>query len=218
MTVGTSKPALRLLEGGRAENEADGALVVALQQGDPRASREAWRRFGPYVRRSLRRLLGPGADEDDLSQEVFLRFFDRVRTLREPGAVRSFLFGICLRVVRKELSRRWVRRWLRLTDDGQLPERGPTYLDQDAREAREAVVRYYRILDGLGTEARSIFVTRHIEGLELTEVAGLHGLSVSTTQRRLARAEKRVAAMVNADPALAAFAHAQSEAEEVLEP
>jgi len=216
-TGGTSKPALVLLEGGRGEAITDEAIALALQRGDAGASLEAWRRFCPFVRGSLRRLLGPGSEEEDLVQEVFLRFFQRVGTLREATAVRGFLFGICVRVVRKEVSRRWLRRWLRLTDDGQLPERGPASFDQDAREAREAVVRYYRVLDALGSEARSLFVTRHIEGLELAEVARLHGLSVSTTQRRLGRAEKRVAALVNADPALASFANQQIEAEEVLE-
>ena len=50
----------------------------------------------------MRRLLGPDRDIEDLSQEVFLRFFAAVPRLREPEAVRSFLFGICVRVTRRE--------------------------------------------------------------------------------------------------------------------
>lgn len=185
---------------------SDVALAEALVRGDGAAPYRAWLRFEPMVRGHLRRMVGPGLDEDDLCQEVFLRFFGRVHTLRDPAAVRSFLFAMCLRVSRKELRRRWLKRWLRLTDDGTLPEASPESAAVRPREAeadaRDAVVRYYAILDAVGGQGRSLFVSRYIEGLELAEVARLHGLSVSTTQRRLGRVAKRVQAMVRRDPLL----------------
>lgn len=202
---------------GSAEGDrwSDRALAEALVRGDQDAPHRAWQRFEPAARGNLRRLMGPGLDEDDLCQEVFLRFFGRVRTLREPDAVRSFLFAVCLRVARKELRRRWLRRWLRLTDDGNLPENAPEGAAggrEETAAARAAVARYYAILDVIGGQGRSLFVARYIEGLELTEVARLHGLSLSTTQRRLGRVAKRVQAMVRRDPLLAEMADAEPEA------
>ncbi len=202
-----------------AEDESpegsDAELARALVRGDGGAPYRAWQRFEPIARGYLRRMVGPGLDEDDLCQEVFLRFFGRVHTLRDPNAVRSFLFAVCLRVSRKELRRRWVRRWLRLTDDGALPDPAPDTggargHDGEA-EARDAVARYYAILDAIGGQGRSLFVARYIEGLELTEVARLHGLSVSTTQRRLGRVAKRIQAMVRRDPLLVEIADAAGE-------
>jgi RNA polymerase sigma-70 factor (ECF subfamily) len=200
-------------QGGRS---LDTALAEALIRGEGQAPYQAWQRFEPLARGYLQRMVGPGADEDDLCQEVFLRFFARVHTLRDPNAVRSFLFAVCLRVSRKELRRRWLRRWLRLTEDGTLPERVP---DGDVArgreggvEARDAVARYYAILDAVGGQGRSLFVARYIEGLELTEVARAHGLSVSTTQRRLARVAKRIQAMVRRDPLLVEIVGADGEA------
>jgi RNA polymerase sigma-70 factor (ECF subfamily) len=179
--------------------------VLALRRGDPRAELEAWNRFSPGVDGTLRRLLGPGpeADRADLLQEVFIRFFRRVGTLREPAAVRGFLTGICLRVVRGEIAARRRRRWLRLTSTGDAPEPAPGERDD---ESREAVRRYYGLLDRLPGRERSIFVARAIEGLTLEEVAGLHGVSVSTAQRRIERATARVALLARRDPLLATFA------------
>ena len=192
------------------------ALAQALVRGDGDAPYRAWQRFEPLARGYLRRMVGPGLDEEDLCQEAFLRFFGRVKTLRDPNAVRAFLFGVCLRVARKELRRRWLRRWLRLTDDGTLPERAPESSGvrgrEDDVEARDAVGRYYAILDSIGGQGRSLFVSRFIEGLELTDVARLHGLSVSTTQRRLGRVAKRIQAMVRRDPLLATIADGGEEA------
>jgi RNA polymerase sigma-70 factor (ECF subfamily) len=180
----------------------DVALVEALRRGAPGAERLAWFRFGPMVARTVCRLAGPGCDEEDLSQEVFLRFFRKVGRLREPGSVRPYLTGICIRVVRREVRRRWLRRWLRLTSGGDVPDiPGP---DVDP-ESRQVVEHYYRVLDHLSAEGRSLFVARHIEGLTLAEVAALHGLSVSTAQRKLARARARIAALAKSDPVLCAY-------------
>jgi RNA polymerase sigma-70 factor (ECF subfamily) len=181
----------------------DAAIAEALRRGERQAELEAWNRFSPGVAQTLARLLGPGPDREDLLQEVFLRFYKRIRTLREPAAVRGFLFGICLRVVQGEISSRSRRRWLLLTGTGDAPE---TAVPGPDIEARATIARYYALLDRLGASERSIFVSRTIERLTLAEVAEAHGVSISTAQRRLARATKRVAALVRNEPALMRFA------------
>src|SRR5690242_10539024 len=102
-------------------SEGDAACVLALRRRDPRAELAAWNRFSPAVDATLRRLLGPDAREarEDLLQEVFLRFFRRLPTLRDPAAARGFLTGICLHVVRGEIAARRRRSWLRLTRTGE---------------------------------------------------------------------------------------------------
>jgi len=194
---------LRILRGEVTDFDTDEALVAGLCRGDARAELAAWNRFASRVDATLRRLLGPGHDRqarEDLLQEVFIRFYARVGTLRVPGAVGGFLTGITVHVVHGELAR---RSWLRLTVTGATPE---VASPPPSSEAREAVLRYYRKLDLLGAKDRSIFVARTIEGLTLAEVAAAHGLSVSTTQRRLSRATKKVALLVRRDPMLANLA------------
>jgi RNA polymerase sigma-70 factor (ECF subfamily) len=181
----------------------DAEIAEALKRGERTAELEAWNRFAPGTGETLRRLLGPGPDREDLLQEVYLRFFRNIRSLREPAAVRGFLAGICVHVVRQEIARRRRARWLHLTATGSPPDTVTTVPDV---ESRDVIARYYGILDQLGGKERSIFVSRTIEKLTLSEVAGVHGISVSTAQRRLARATKRVAALVRHDPVLATLA------------
>jgi RNA polymerase sigma-70 factor (ECF subfamily) len=195
--------AFRVLQGQARDAESDVALVEALRRREPQAELAAWNRFATGVDQTLRRLLGPGPDREDLLQEVFIRFFRRINTLREPGAVRGFLTGICIHVVRAEISHRQRRRWLSLTSTGDLPEPAPSAPDL---EGREAVSRYYGLIDRLGGKDRSFFVARTIEGMTLDEVAAAHDVSVSTAQRRINRASKRVATLIKRDPMLARFA------------
>jgi RNA polymerase sigma-70 factor, ECF subfamily len=198
----------RVLQGQR-DADSDVALVEALRRGEAPAELAAWNRFSTGVDQTLRRLLGPGPDREDLLQEVFIRFYRRIGTLREPSAVRGFLTGICIHVVRAEIGRRQRHRWLSLTATGDLPEPLPSTPDL---EGREAVTRYYRMIDKLGGKDRSYFVARTIEGMTLDEVAAAHEVSVSTAQRRINRATKRVAALVRRDPMLAQFAAKQAQA------
>jgi RNA polymerase sigma factor (sigma-70 family) len=179
----------------------DVAVVSALRRHEPGSERAAWLHFRPFVEGTLRRSLGPEGEVVDLAQEVFLRFFRGAHRLRDDAAVRGFLVGICLRVVGGELRQRWFRRFLRLTPSGDSPEQ-EVRVDLDSREVLR---RYYAVLERVGGQGRSLFVARQIEELPMAEVAALHGLSISTTQRRLRRVVRRVAAMVEADPVLAAY-------------
>lgn len=202
-----AKPAPRLASvhplpqaGRRVADEA--ALVRAAIEGQEAAIGLLWNRYSRLVRGLLRRSLGPQHDVEDHVQDVFLRFFAQLQRLRDPAAVRSYLVGITVRVARSELRRRRIRRWLFLTEDGELPD-APAMPSDEA--AREALARLYRILDGMDDEGRLAFVLRHIEGLELTEVAAALGISLATTKRRLARVTARVFAVVERDPILADY-------------
>jgi RNA polymerase sigma-70 factor, ECF subfamily len=180
----------------------DAALAAALIAREPHAPGLAWTRLSPLVLRLLRRYFGPGPDRQDMCQEVFLRFFTRIDELRDRSALRSFLIGICLGVAQNELRRARVRRWIFLTQSGDLPE---TPINAASPETREATMRVYKILAGVNPEDRTLYVTRYIEKMEMAEIAAAIGRPLSTTKRRLARATRRISARMKGDAALAEY-------------
>jgi RNA polymerase sigma-70 factor (ECF subfamily) len=206
----TDTPASGIDAGGRlysmsekvrpAQSDAD--LIAGCLRGEGWATAALWERTYPLVHRILCRAVGPGQEVDDLLQEVFIRFFRKLPTLRDPGALRGFVLSIVTRVVQSELRARWIKRWLRLSDDGALPEQAGDDVDH---EARQALARFYAILDGLGPKHRTVFVLRCIEGLELVEVAQAVGVSLATIKRWLPRITRRVYALAQRDPGLAAY-------------
>src|SRR5207244_2962735 len=74
-----------------ADGTADVELAHALIAGQPNAPELAWDRYAPLVHRIVSRALGPDAEVEDVTQEIFYRLFARVRTLRKPEALRSFV-------------------------------------------------------------------------------------------------------------------------------
>jgi RNA polymerase sigma-70 factor (ECF subfamily) len=180
----------------------DKALANALLAGQPGAANKVWHKYEPMVRRMLARAMGPDRDVDDLTQDVFLTFFDKLPGLRKPESLRSFLISVTTFTMRAELRRRWVRRIMRLSSDGQLPEVAAEGPDRDEREA---LSRFYRVLDGLSADDRTAFTLRFVEGLELLEVAEAMNISLATLKRRLGPIYERVLAQVKLDPLLAAY-------------
>lgn len=218
-------PHLVLLSGTKGAKREDAELVRAFLRHEAGAAADIWERCYPIVRRVIFRLAGPryganrpggearrggpgpvrgqgASDVEDLIQEVFLRLYRQLPGLREPAALRGFALAIAVRVSKGELRTRWLKRWLNLFHDGNIPERATRSADLDAREA---LGHLYAILDGLSPRHRAVFILRQVEGLELTEVATAVDVSVATLKRWLPRILRRVFSQAKGDPLLAAY-------------
>jgi RNA polymerase sigma-70 factor, ECF subfamily len=180
----------------------DADLVHALRAGDPDAPAALWARYSPSVGRVLAKALGPTLEIEDLTQEVFLRVFGRLPSLRDPSALRAFVLAVAMNVLKWELRRRWIGRRVRLSGSGRLPDIESTSADA---EARHALQRCYRILDDLPTKERMAFVLRYMEGMTIDEVADALRVSISTAKRWVGGGAAKVAARVTTDADLCSF-------------
>jgi RNA polymerase sigma-70 factor (ECF subfamily) len=191
---------MRLVATAPDESEAarDLELAHALINGQPEAAVLAWERYAPLVHRIVSRAIGPDAEVEDVTQEIFYRLFSRIGTLRKPEALRSFVISFAIRIVKWELRRRRARRWLTLSETGDVPEEQMTVMDA---ESRYALRRLYSLLDRLSTRERLVLILRHVEGMTLEEIAEAMELSLATVKRGLRRATLRVSQMVDSgDP------------------
>ncbi|HEY3665550.1 MAG TPA: sigma-70 family RNA polymerase sigma factor, partial [Polyangiaceae bacterium] len=145
---------------------SDRDLVAALSARDPRAAVQAWRKYAPRIFGIVERTLGLASDAEDITQDIFLRVFARVHTLRDPEAFGSFVLSVALRVIKWHLRSRRVRQILHLVD--QVPDLPIPGVDL---EARRTLRKFYEVLDTLPAEERVVFALRHIEGMTLSEVA-----------------------------------------------
>jgi len=191
---------MRLVAATAAETEAardrDIELARALMEGSNQAAELAWERYSPLVHRIVSRAIGPDAEVEDVTQEIFYRLFSRIGTLRKPEALRSFVISFAIRIVKWELRRRRARRWLTLSETGDVPDEQLLVMDA---ESRYALRRLYSLLDRLSTRERLVLVLRHVEGMTLEEIAEAMELSLATVKRALRRASLRVSQLVDSD-------------------
>ena len=201
MTYPTGHARLRLVTPATGEPDPtpDVELARALIAGEPGAAEIAWDRYAPLVHRIVSRALGPEAEVEDVTQEIFYRLFTRIRSLRKPEALRSFVVSFALRIVKWELRRRRARRWLTLSETGEVPDNQLLFVTADTRYALR---RLYRMLDQLTTRDRLVLVLRHVEGMTLEEIAEALSISLATVKRSLRHASARLSALVDSDMAL----------------
>ncbi len=167
----------------------DETLAVQAVAGQRWAQREMWYRFAPMVYGLLRRSLGSRHDPDDLVQEVFLRVFRRLHALEKASALRSFVYSVGVRVVCEEIRHFQVRQRVHAELALMGRDDGAGAVDFEARATLQLLEK---ILGGMKEKHRAVFVLRHVEGMELREIADGLGVSLATVKRYLVKSLRAI--------------------------
>lgn len=143
-----------------------------------------------FVWRALKRHGVPESDLDDLCQEVFLVVHRRLPEFRGGSSLRTWLYGISLRVA--AASRRKVRR-TRECVEASPPDAGYEPDPLQGLDNQTRVLRVEQAMATLSEEKREAFALYELEHMSLLEVAQALGVPENTALYRLhaARAEIR---------------------------
>ena len=156
-----------------------------------------FRDFAPFVWRTVRRLGVADADADDVTQEVFLVVHRRLADFEARSSVRTWIFGICVRVASDHRRSAYQRRE-RPTDA--LPDEVGSTSPHHELEVSRARDQLDAALARLDDEKRAAFVLYELEELTLAEVAAALGCPLQTAYSRLQAARKHItAAFARAD-------------------
>ncbi|MGD0678155.1 MAG: sigma-70 family RNA polymerase sigma factor [Polyangiaceae bacterium] len=172
---------------------SDAALVVAARARESWACEALFRRYAPLVHGLAFRLLGRGADVEDLVQDCFVQALESLERLGDPQAFAAWLQAVIVRTASKTIRRQRMLRRLGLLhpepiDLGRIVSR-------DAPPDVAAELRaMYALIDDLPTRIRVPLVLRRVEGYSLDEVATMVGASLATVKRRVAEGERHLEA------------------------
>ena len=180
----------------------ESALISAIRDGNTSAKAELFRRYAPQLERLITHVLGYDAELADILQETFAAALHSLGGLKDPEALKPWLFSIATRTAKKTLRSRARRRWLRYFKDDDDEARHEPSIEPENPESLRAARAVYAILERLPVDDRLAFTLRHIHELDLAAVATLCGVSLATVKRRLQRAEKRFVAAARKVPTL----------------
>jgi len=152
----------------------------------------------PFAWRALRRLGVREADVEDVCHEVFLVVHRRLGTFEAQSSVRTWVYGICLRVA-SDYRRRPHRARERTLEEA--PERSLPAEQHAEMERRQALAWLDGVLDGLDEAKRAVFVLYEIEQVPMADVATAAGCPVQTAYARLYAARKHVEAAARREQA-----------------
>jgi RNA polymerase sigma-70 factor, ECF subfamily len=146
------------------------------------------------IYRYLLRLVRNPAEAEDLTQETFLRAYRRGDSLRDPEAVRGWLYRIATHVCLDHLRQRKRQPAVQADEvTGKRPPAvspSPSVLEVVERKETSACVQ--RCLDFLPDHYRAVILLREAHGLTAAEIASLLGVSHYTVKIRLHRARHKL--------------------------
>ena len=161
-----------------AEPSSDVARAAA---GDVRAFEALYRLHLPRVHGLVRRMTA-GRDTDEITQDVFVRVWQKLGTFRGDSSFGTWLHRLAVNVVIERFRSDQSRR-------AKLHE-GEDVFEMLAAPAdtRDLGMDFETALEKLPDGAREIFVLHDVEGHKHHEIATMLGISAGTSKAQLHRA------------------------------
>ena len=173
------------LAGGDVSVEAGGELelVRAAQAGNVASFEALYRSTVDLVHALCLRMAGNAALAEELTQDVFVRAWQKLPSFRGESAFATWLTRLAVNVVLTERRDRG-RRDARLTFSDNLDSLAPTVPAGHPGMALDLE----KAIAGLPDQARHVFVLHDVEGWAHAEIARFTGLAVGTCKSHLHRA------------------------------
>jgi RNA polymerase sigma-70 factor (ECF subfamily) len=190
---------------GLAEAEA----VRLAQDGDAEAFEYLYKSNCKRVYGICLRMLRDRSDAEDLTQQVFLRVFQKIGTFRGDSCFSTWLHRVTVNAVLMHLRRKKPAELLAedlegRTSNGESPsEHGPSDTSMYGAIERLNLMRAIRTLP---PGYKQIFLLHDIIGYEHGEIAGLLGCSTGSSKSQLHKARKRLRRLLHREEVAAATA------------
>ena len=146
------------------------------------------------IYRYVLRMVKNPAEAEDLTQDTFLRAYRGHESLRDPQAVRGWLYRIATHACLDRLRQRKPQVSI---DTGEGADRvdavvskSPSGLEITERKETSACVQ--RCLDFLPDSYRAVILLHEAHSLTAAEIAELLGVTVTTVKIRLHRARRKL--------------------------
>lgn len=169
---------------------SDEALLVLYANGDGAAARALTLRLTPRAYGQALRMLGDGAEAEDVTQDALMRLWKIAPDWRQGEAqVSTWLWRVVANLATDRLRKR--RRVAPLEDAGEPADEAgdaPAQMQTQARRAALAAA-----LADLPERQRRAVELRHFEGLGNPEIADILEISVEAVESLTARGKRALA-------------------------
>ena len=174
----------------------DVALIRRILAGDEIAFAELVKRYQKPVHTLAWRKIGDFHIAEDITQEVFLKVYQGLRTLKDPHQFSGWLY-----VITANLCATWLRKKRIQTQPLEDVERTMPQRDaysrhvvedrtKSAAESQREVVK--KLLAKLKESERTVMALHYLGEMTVEEISRFLGVSASTIKSRLRRARQRL--------------------------
>lgn len=185
---------------------SDLEVISKCQLGDKLAFKELVKRYQKVVYALFFQLAPEWDDINDLSQEVFIRIFRGIHSLKSPHAFKSWLNQIVINIFYDELKKRPKRsKTVSIDQVFEMEDMESSYhaeivdkayLPDELFSNSELKVVLQNAIAELPEQYRTVIVLRELQGLQYEEIADLLDCAVGTIKSRLSRAREKLQELI----------------------
>ena len=180
------------------ERENDVQLIHAVLSGDDSAFDILVEKYQKSVHALAWRKIGDFHYAEEITQDTFLRAYQKLSTLRNPSQFLRWLYVIANRLCLNWLRKQKPAKQMQSLEDTPMEEvmksvYGRYVLEQretEATEHRFEIVK--KLLEKLPESERTVMVLHYLGEMTMKEIGKFLGVSVETIKTRLHRARKRL--------------------------
>lgn len=159
--------------------DADDAVLAAA--GDARAFERLYHRHTARVHSLARRMIGSEL-ADEVTQDVFVRVWQKLNSFRGEAAFGTWLHRVAINVILGRRKKLGIRRE-RFVDGDKAIDR----LSSNPKGS-ETAIDFEAAIETLPEGAQQVFVLHDVEGYKHHEIAKLLGITSGTSKSQLHRA------------------------------
>lgn len=167
---------------------------VMLQAGEAIDAGQLFDVYHDRIYRYVLRIVKNPAEAEDLTQDTFLRAYRGHESLRDPQAVRGWLYRIATHACLDRLRQRKPQVSIDSEEGADrvnaVVTKSPSVLEITERKETSACVQ--RCLDFLPDSYRAVILLHEAHSLTAAEIAELLGVTVTTVKIRLHRARRKL--------------------------
>ena len=169
----------------------DAELVELVRNGDNSALKIIIRRYESQIAGTVYGMLGNTQETDDVGQEVFIRFFNSIKSFRGDSSLGTYLTRIAINLSLNEIKKRKKRSFISWenTYTESLKSGNRTEIDISGIETKDLI---HSALLKLSPKFRSVIVLRIIDEYSTEETAKILQLPLGTVLSRLSRAQQKL--------------------------
>lgn len=183
----------------RMDIESDEEIVGQILRGNPQAYALLVDRYQRPVFNLMYRYCRSDQEASDLSQDVFLRAYERLSSFDRRRKFFPWLYTLALNQAR-DWQRKNTRRLQKL--DQLRWERRNADIKSEQEEHllnSEEVGRLYGALDSLNDTTRELVLLRFRQEMPIRDLAGIFELSESAVKMRISRALEQMKSLLGGD-------------------
>lgn len=163
--------------------------------GDRKAFEELYEQHHRRVFSICLRLTRNGSEAEDLTQEVFIHLFRKLKTFRGESSFTTWLHRLTINQVLMHFRKPYVRA-ARRTDDKPEPVRVVHGTENPSRMSLIDRIALDKAIRQLPRGYRAVFILHDVEGYEHDEISRMLGCAVGTSKSQLHKARLKLRSLL----------------------